>query len=271
MTTQVRPLSLGEILDRTFQFYRKEFVLFIGIAAIPQLVAMMLRIGLLAMKQSNSAGVVLAALVGLLVVLIVNLIATAFSQAATSVAVSEMYLGRKTTIGQAFGAIRGRIGSIAGILIGLGIFYVMGFVLLIIPGIYMMLIWALAIPAAVIEDLGFAECRDRSKLLTEGAKGRMSVIYLLVTTVTYGVLFGMGMLLGLAGVATLGKGFAQTFTYQVANEIVTFVGTTLVGPIGLIAFTIAYYDQRVRKEGFDIQFMMQSSQQAASASAAGNA
>jgi hypothetical protein len=33
----LRPLSLGEILDRTFSLYRNNFVLFIGIAAIPQL------------------------------------------------------------------------------------------------------------------------------------------------------------------------------------------------------------------------------------------
>jgi len=271
MGTQVRPLSLGEILDRTFQFYRKEFVLFVGIAALPELVATILRIGFAAMKETRTTGVVVAALVGVVVILVVNLIATAFSQAATSVAVSEMYLGRKTTIGQTFSAIRGRIGSIAGILIGLGIFYGIGFILLLIPGIYMMLIWALAIPAAVIEDIGFAECRERSQMLTQGAKGRMFVIYVLVLAVTYGVLIGLGMLLGAIGVATLGNNFAQTFTYQVANEIVTFAGTALVSPVGMIAFTIAYYDQRVRKEGFDIQLMMQTSQQAASASAGGNA
>jgi hypothetical protein len=31
----LRPLSLGELLDRTFSLYRKHFFLFVGIAAIP--------------------------------------------------------------------------------------------------------------------------------------------------------------------------------------------------------------------------------------------
>ena len=268
MNTQVRPLSLGEILDRTFQFYRKEFVLFVGISAIPQAVALVLRVGLKGLQRSNSTGMALTAIVGVFVVLIASLLATAFSQAATSVAVSEMYLGRKTSIGQAFESIRGRIGTMAGILVGLGVFYFIGFILLIIPGIYMMLIWALAIPAAAIEDLGFAECRDRSKTLTEGAKGRIFVIYVLVVTITYGVLIGMGMILGAVGITTLGRGFQLSFVYQVAEEVITFIGTTLVGPLGMIAFTIAYYDQRVRKEGFDIQYMMQASQQAAAGSGA---
>ena len=33
----LRPLSLGEVLDRTFSLYRGHFSLFVGITAIPQL------------------------------------------------------------------------------------------------------------------------------------------------------------------------------------------------------------------------------------------
>ena len=32
----LRPLNLGEILDRTFTLYRRHFLLFMGISAIPQ-------------------------------------------------------------------------------------------------------------------------------------------------------------------------------------------------------------------------------------------
>ena len=34
METNLRPMSLGEILDRTAQIYRTNFLLFAGIAAI---------------------------------------------------------------------------------------------------------------------------------------------------------------------------------------------------------------------------------------------
>lgn len=37
MTATLRPMSLGEILDRTFQIYRAKFLLFVGIAALPAL------------------------------------------------------------------------------------------------------------------------------------------------------------------------------------------------------------------------------------------
>jgi hypothetical protein len=138
--------------------------------------------------------------------------------------------------------------------------------------VYLALIWALAIPAAILEDLGFAECRDRSKALTEGAKGRMFVIYALVLIVTYAVILGIQAIVVAVGGAALGKEAANSLMFNIVAQITAFIGTTLVGPLGMIAFTIAYYDQRVRKEGFDIQFMMQGVQQsaAASASAAGS-
>ena len=50
MTSHLRPLSLGEILDRTAELYRNHFLLFAGIAAIfsgAMLFIQMLHLGLL--------------------------------------------------------------------------------------------------------------------------------------------------------------------------------------------------------------------------------
>lgn len=40
MTTGLRPLTTGELLDRTFSLYRAHFGLFIGIFALPHLVVL---------------------------------------------------------------------------------------------------------------------------------------------------------------------------------------------------------------------------------------
>ena len=39
--------------------------------------------------------------------------------------------------------------------------------------------------------------------------------------------------------------------------IAGFLGETLAGPIITIALVLVYYDQRVRKEAFDLQLMME--------------
>src|ERR1700684_59711 len=40
----LRPLNLGEILDRTFTLYRRNFLLFIGISAIPHVLVLVLNL-----------------------------------------------------------------------------------------------------------------------------------------------------------------------------------------------------------------------------------
>ena len=44
--------------------------------------------------------------------------------------------------------------------------------------------------------------------------------------------------------------------WQVASVIATFLSECLVGPLITIAFALVYYDERVRKEAFDLQLMM---------------
>src|SRR5271163_2101998 len=42
---ELRPLSTGEILDRTFTLYRRNFLLFLGISAIPHVLVQIVKLG----------------------------------------------------------------------------------------------------------------------------------------------------------------------------------------------------------------------------------
>jgi hypothetical protein len=44
MEAVLRPMNLGEILDRAFEIYRKKFLLFAGIAALPAAVMLTLHV-----------------------------------------------------------------------------------------------------------------------------------------------------------------------------------------------------------------------------------
>jgi hypothetical protein len=50
--------------------------------------------------------------------------------------------------------------------------------------------------------------------------------------------------------------------FIVWQYIAQFLASSLAGPIGTIAAALIYYDQRVRKEAFDLQLMMQAIGQA---------
>lgn len=44
---------------------------------------------------------------------------------------------------------------------------------------------------------------------------------------------------------------------QIWQLMASFLASTLAGPIATIAIALIYYDERVRKEAFDLQLMME--------------
>jgi Membrane domain of glycerophosphoryl diester phosphodiesterase len=183
---------------------------------------------------------------------------TSASQGATVIAVSQVHLGRPTSIAESFAGIKGRIIQLALIMIGYGIGIGVGLVLLLVPGIILALMWALTIPVAVLEDTGLRDSLSRSAELTKGSRGRVFVIYALFLILVYAIymafMFPVFLSIGLAA-RTHPLGGVPLWT-QIAIPIGTFLSQCLASPLMTIGFSLLYYDQRIRKEAFDIQHMM---------------
>ena len=153
-TPSLRPLSTGELLDRTFSLYRSRFLLFAGLIAVTHLALVLMHlVGLvLQPRPATPLGFSGASLLWLGLTLIAALAVTAASQGATVIAVSHVYLGRPITVAGALGRIRRQIAPIAMTMIVIGLMVGLGFLLLIVPGVILSLMWALAIPVAVLEE-----------------------------------------------------------------------------------------------------------------------
>jgi len=175
------------------------------------------------------------------------------------------------------------MGISAGILAATGMFHasdatsvwfrviVIFFVFLAAPLLAMRwwLAWALAVPVTVLEGGGLRTTIRRSRSLTHGRRGRIFGIYVLIVILTYvvQVLFQTPYFI-LAG--------AQVFTPHghigamriMVSAVGAFLSASFVGPLLEIAFTLIYYDERVRKEGFDLQLMMSNLEGAAPGAAA---
>jgi hypothetical protein len=264
----LRPLSVGEILDRTFTLYRGNFLLFLGICAIPQILLLIVNLGqvfiTVPVKQGKtaaiaqmSAGMGIATVILGLLVLVVWLIVHLFAQGATVIAVSELYLGRTITISDSFRRMRGEAGNLFGVIMLNGLATGAAFILLVIPGIYVMCRLAVCIPAALIENLGPRSSLERSFELTKDNAGRAFLIILLYFALSFaaGALFAAPfqfmMFLSAA------KSHPETLRMWMAlTQIGSTIATTLVTPVLTIASAILYYDLRVRKEAFDLQMMM---------------
>jgi hypothetical protein len=124
----------------------------------------------------------------------------------------------------------------------------------IIYAILMGLRYALAVPACVVENLKARPAIKRSIQLTQGSRGRIFVLGLLIAVIQIGLVLLTQLFFVLAAVKQHGVLPAWV---RVLQQVVGFFTNTFIGPMWATGLTLFYYDQRVRKEGFDIEWMMQ--------------
>jgi hypothetical protein len=300
MTEPLRPMSTGQLLDHTFALYRKNFVLFVGIATlgpIANVVFQLLVVGAnvsspFAPRRAAANGQVFAALgLSMFFGYIILLAGMAISHAATVKAVAAVHLGRETSIGGAYKALRGRILSLFGtgilillwmllatlvmILVMIPIFLAVGFLGRAAPGASAAIVggitavvvvllmfgaliavyvrYALAIQACMVENLGPLASLRRSVFLTKGSRWRVVAIYLVFLLLGMILGFGLGAIAGAVGSLVHNKIAAAVLIY-----LASFVAGSLTGPLATIGLSLLYYDERVRKEAFDLQLMLSS-------------
>jgi hypothetical protein len=265
----LRPLSLGEILDRTFSLYRSNFLLFMGITAIPQLLSLAMNLvatafgpsrvpigsaagqpGFPTAFQPQGGGLLLVLLTA-----IVSLVAYMFSQGGTILAVSDLYLGRPTTIGASLRGVWEDFSSLFGVIFLNGLAIGAASLLLLIPGIYLLCRLLVCVPAALIENRGPRESLRRSFELTRGSAGRSFVIIFLAAILIYAAVLLFSVPLGFL-LASNPRDPSMLRVFTAMTQVASSLATILVNPVLLIATSVYYYDLRVRKEAFDLQFMM---------------
>jgi hypothetical protein len=289
-------MSTGQLLDRTFALYRKNFILFVGIATLgpaAYLAFQLLMYGSAAAPGAAraSSGAVMASFgIGFFVGLVVMLAGMAISHAATVKAVAAVHLGREITIGGAYKALRGRFWRVLGVfflvmlLVGVSAFVIMMVATIIgtlavaggakggtagaiagglfalaaavaaaILAITIYVRYSLAIQACVVEDLRVIASLKRSAVLSKGARTRVLTIYFIFAVLS----FVLGMVLGLLAVG-VGALVHNPIIAAIVIYLSSFISGSLTGPLATIGISLLYYDERVRKEAFDLQLMMAS-------------
>jgi hypothetical protein len=280
MPSELRPLSLGELLDRTFFLYRTHFFLFLGILALPHLIVLGFQLAGVALQPGLVVRFPLTTFFWTIATAIVALGTTAASQGGTVIAVSHVHLGQPTSIAESFAGMKGKILYLALLLIGtwvlisliVGIPLLIGFgiggfwialfaIPAVVAAIVFILAWAITVPVAVLEDTGFFESLRRSADLTKGSRGRVFVIYFLFLILFYVVIMAWELpILYALGISMRSHNNVSNLLLwtRIAIPVCTFLSTSLVAPLMTIGLSLLYYDLRVRKEAFDLEHMMAS-------------
>jgi hypothetical protein len=302
---ELRPLSLGELLDRSFTYYRKYFWVLVGIMAIPQLFAVALSVFSQALQALSSPqptspasdpqgaaviGYVLGLFLGVLGFVIIYGLVYSVALGATTLAVSEIHLAQGTSVRSAYRKMKGLVWRLVNVIfsillrvtgcflvlilamavlgsvadqIGRGVgevFAIFGallaFVLSFVGAVLVILRYGVAIPALVLERISAREALKRSAMLTKGFLGRVFLIGLMMTVVSWVVAsIFQGPFLIAAVVLTM-KHSQPPLWLNTLSAVAGGLGGALSGPLLMIPLALLYYDLRVRKEGFDLQVMM---------------
>ena len=294
MQLDLRPLTLAELLDRSFSLYKRHFWLFVGIMAVPAACGMLPLVSMRIFRSPVARTIppekvlmyVLPAAVGLIIFFLVYMVVYMYAVGAASIAVSDLYLGRDSTIGSAYRRVRPlgwrlvllflwTLLSIMGacLLVGVtaaAVAYLVSFVarplaalvaVFAFLAVFAVFVWmtvrmGVSVPVLVVEKVTAATALKRSFELTQGNAGRVFLIVLCAAVVAYATAL---IFTGPFSIAALAAG-PETKTallFNIGGAISGAIGGMLSGPIMIIGLAMVYYDLRTRKEALDLELLLE--------------
>jgi hypothetical protein len=272
----LQPMSLGDILDRTVRLYRRHFLHTIGITAIPYLLIIPIgaMVGSAVWVMGNPRALQRPDLLAAFGVLIVALIWLSFvSMGALARSVSERFLGGTPTIWGSYRIVLrrtfsliwgyflaflvwGGVGFLGAILVGIAtavsrVLLILGVIGLVVVAAIMFLRLLLITQVIVVEDVRGSAALRRSWDLMRGNFWR--AVLILVFTFIVAFVLAIVLQFPVSLLAAMRPSPASKILDMVMGQLAQIVTVPFAG----IAFTLLYYDSRIRQEAFDLEIMAQ--------------
>lgn len=269
---RLEKLTVVEILDRGFQLYRENFLLFLSVLAVVQVPAALLQLvvtGTLSEEMFNAAQAMRAGgatdpalnqkliAVGLIngfVSLLITGIALPLETGALTRAVSKRYLNEPTSVRDCYSVVFGIFFRILGTIMLSGLVIVLGAFMCLIPMFLFMCWFQFSSSVVVLEGLAGTEAMGRSKQLSEGHRWRILGMWL--CQILMGVVLGMGV--GAVNGFALPKMGMGPVQQAVVGQAIQQVMHLFLTPFFSVAWILLYYDVRIKKEGFDLEVLARS-------------
>ncbi|HEY6761425.1 MAG TPA: hypothetical protein VI318_18135 [Baekduia sp.] len=212
-------LDPGAVIARAIEIYRENFGVLVPAAAALFAVQLVLAIVL-----GGSLGVIVS---------LVSLVLGTFYQGMVVELVRDVQDGRlDSSIGQLFASVGPVLLTLIGAAILVGAATAIGFVLLIVPGLYVMTIFAVTAPVVVVERANVFGALSRSRALVRGNGWSVFAVVLIVV-------IGLAIVSALASIATSGLG-------DTASAVVAWAVTVVTQPLSAVTAAVLYFALRER-------------------------
>lgn len=248
MSTSVPPaaaaarVTVGTLVAGAFEVWRRNLASFAAVALIAHALslAMLWAAGAPFLRQQARLGSVTPegqafvqsgrywAIVG------ASLLLTIWAAGALSAGALDHLGGRRVAFGEMVRRTFRRSFALATSSVLSLLAFVVGLVLLVVPGVLLLLMYALTVPVAVAERLSPLGILRRSRALTKGHRAKVFALLLILYIAAYAPTYAVGLLAG-----------DVPYLATALNLLVN----GLLGPLYLVAPAVAYHQLRVAAEG----------------------
>lgn len=264
----LRPLAFGEVLDTSFNLFKRNFKTVLAISAIVMVplavlgavaTAGLAPTDLSVLEDPNASfedalGAILPLYGAIGSGLLIQLLGQILVQAATTRVYSETYQGVALGVGAGMRSGLRRLPAMIGLTIIQTIATFIGFIFCIAPGVWLYTIWTVSPAALMAEDRGPFGALRRSAGLVKGFFWR-TLGLTLVANLLVGVISSVITLpIQLAGTVGSLADPETVFSggYLAIQTLVSGLVTVVTMPFVAAVVVAIYYDLRVRKEAYDL-------------------
>jgi len=274
----LRPLNLTDILDGAVTAMRKYWRMVFGAAAVTavftaalNLVGMLLvdttgdlekvrDLGPAATDQelmNQMLGILGGSLASSFITLVATLLGTTILTGFLTVLMGKAVLGKPVTFKEAMKEAAPRLLPLLGLTVLYTLAIMVAAIFCLLPAIIPYTFWALASPAFILERGTVMEAFRRSVKLVSGMFWRVFGILLLATVISsflasiITIPFSFSAFLSIFG--NLDQMYVPSTGDLILQSVGTVIAQTIVGPFTALVTVILYIDQRMRREGMDIE------------------
>ena len=237
-----RELSLGEVVSKTFDLFRRDFVRYFVIFAIAEVVIglatllaySVVQLPTIPTNPTNLSWVpgYFAAFFGLyFIIAVVTLVVAPIVEGAAIKMAADAIEGKPVSLGASVGFALSKLVRLWALSLVLGVIVVLGLVALIVPGVILAIMFCLALPALLLENTGVFKSLGRSRELVGHRWGKTLATFLVLGLIVLVISVIITVVSGLFGdVGPVVSGFLSGFYEPIL-------------PIGLVIY---FFSNRAR-------------------------
>ena len=227
-----REFNAGRVFNSSFIIFARNILPF----SLVTLVASLPNLLILWPRSAPVDPVVMAGrlLVGVALIMLLN----AVTQSVVLYAAFDDMRGRPVNMIESIRIGLGRFFPVLGLAISIVVLLGLSAIALLVPALILMMVWAVAMPACVVERLGPIESMRRSGRLTKGHRWKIFGLW-------------MASLIGGSIAQAILSNVSRAIGGQAAALVVLVAWGAVYGAFNAVLAIVIYHDLRVAKEGVD--------------------